>query len=114
MRKRPSRPDRFAAVDNSAIDSLPSILAVGLLTRLIRAKDGDEVTIQRLTKDYAEGRSSLEGAMRTLVENAYVVKFKVQTTKTDGDRRGGTWWTTFSVDSVQFTREASLPGPPHG
>lgn len=105
MRKRPSRPARFAAVDNEAIDTLPSILSVGLLTRLIRAKDGDDVTVDKLTEQYAEGRKSLERAMRELVEAAYVVKFKIQSRVTDTDRRGGAWWTTFSVDSVPFTRE---------
>ncbi|MFF8925558.1 hypothetical protein ACF1A4_30385 [Streptomyces albidoflavus] len=113
MRKRISRPARFAAIDNGAIDSLPSILSVGLLTRLVRAKDGDEVTVESLAREYAEGRDALTKAMRVLVEAAFVVKFKVQraTTETVVDEetgeksapRGGSWWTTFSVDSVPFT-----------
>ncbi|MGW5989461.1 hypothetical protein ACWFRT_13785 [Streptomyces anulatus] len=111
MRKRISRPRRYAAVDNDAIDSLPSILSIGLLTRLIRARDGDDVTVENLTADYDEGEKSLSKAMRALVDGAYVVKFKVQraTTETvieDGKeavKRGGSWYTTFSVDSIPFT-----------
>ncbi|MER6092419.1 hypothetical protein [Streptomyces bluensis] len=108
-----SRPARFAAVDNEAIDALPSILAVGLLTRLIRAKDGDDVTVESLSQDYDEGEKALSKAMRMLVDHANVVKFKIQraTTETvleDGRevvKRGGSWYTTFSVDSVPFTAE---------
>ena len=111
MRKRPSRPRRFAAVDNDAIDTLPSILGVGLLTCLIRAKDGAEVNVETLSKDYEEGEKSLSKAMRSLVDGAYVVKFKIQraTTETvieDGKevtKRGGSWYTTFNVDSIPFT-----------
>ncbi|MFW3477308.1 hypothetical protein [Streptomyces microflavus] len=83
MRKRVSRPRRFAAVDNDAIDGLPSILSIGLLTRLIRAKDGDDVTVETLSNDYDEGEKSLTKAMRALVEDAYVVKFKVQRATTE-------------------------------
>ncbi|MFJ1782548.1 hypothetical protein ACIOKA_38215 [Streptomyces anulatus] len=111
MRKRVSRPRRFAAVDNDAIDGLPSILSIGLLTRLIRAKDGDDVTVETLSNDYDEGEKSLTKAMRALVEDAYVVKFKVQRATTeivieDGKevvKRGGSWYTTFSVDSIPFS-----------
>jgi hypothetical protein len=113
MRKRPSRPRRFAAVDNDAIDGLPSLLSVGLLTRLIRAKDGDDVTVETLAKDYDEGEKALSKAMRLLVEDAYVVKFKIQratseTVLENGEevvKRGGSWYTTFSVDSIAFTAE---------
>lgn len=108
-----SRPARFAAVDNEAIDTLPSILAIGLLTRLIRAKDGDDVTVESLSKEYDEGEKALSKAMRMLVDHANVVKFKIQraTTETviEGGqeivKRGGSWYTTFSVDSIPFTAE---------
>ena len=111
MRKRISRPPRFAAVDNKAIDTIPSILATGLLTTLIRAKDGDDVTVEGLAREKTEGREALTKAMRILVEGAYVVKFKIQravsevveledgTTET---KRGGSWYTTFTVDSIPF------------
>lgn len=113
MRKRVSRPRQFAAIDNKAIDSLPSILGIGLLTRLIRAKDGDDVTVETLASSYEEGEKSLTKAMRSLVDGAYVVKFKIQraTTETvieDGkevEKRGGSWFTTFTVDSIPFTCE---------
>lgn len=115
MRKRVSRPARFAAVDNGAVDSLPSILSIGLLTRLIRAKDGDPVTVESLTQEYAEGEAALSRAMRTLVEAGLVVKFKVQRARSaelideeTGEavtRRGGSWFTEFSVDSIPHTLE---------
>ncbi|MGA4867616.1 hypothetical protein ACPB9J_33825 [Streptomyces lavendulocolor] len=113
MRKRVSRPRRFAAVDNGAIDGLPSILSVGLLTCLIRAKDGDDVTVESLTESYDEGEKSLSKAMRALVNDAYVVKFKLQravseVVEEEGKevtKRGGSWYTTFTVDSIPFTAE---------
>ncbi|WP_030756624.1 hypothetical protein [Streptomyces sp. NRRL F-5135] len=113
MRKRVSRPRRFAAIDNDAIDRLPSVLGVGLLTCLIRAKDGDDVTVESLAGRYEEGEKSLTKAMRSLVEDAYVVKFKVQRATSesvveDGKdvvKRGGSWYTTFTVDSIPFSRE---------
>jgi len=111
MRKRPTRLSRFAAVDNNAIDAMESLLAVGVLTRLIRAKDGDDVTVESMARDYAEGESAIGKAMRLLVLRALVVKFKIQRIVSEwvveGDKevlkRGGTWWTTFSVDSIPFT-----------
>ncbi|MFD9004424.1 hypothetical protein ACFV0T_26285 [Streptomyces sp. NPDC059582] len=100
-------------MDNEAIDTLPSILAVGLLTRLIRAKDGDDVTVESLSQDYEEGEKALSKAMRMLVDHANVVKFKIQraaseTVLEDGQevvKRGGSWYTTFSVDSIPFAAE---------
>lgn len=114
MRKRPSRPPRFVALDNGAVDTIKSMTAKGLLATLIRAKDGDDVTVEALCKTHTEGREVLTKAMRALVEDAFVVKFKIQrgTTETitleDGSteqRRGGSWWTTFTVDSIPFTAE---------
>lgn len=86
--------------------------AKGLLATLIRAKDGDDVTVEALCKTHTEGREVLTKAMRALVENAFVVKFKIQRDKTkvvtleDGStetKRGGSWSTTFTVDSIPFT-----------
>lgn len=112
MRKRVSRPPRFAAVDNNAIDTISSILAIGLLTTLIRAKDGEDVTVETLLTKYDEGEKALTKAMRILVEGAFVVKFKIQRAASemvfeeDGKtvvKRGGSWYTTFTVDSIPFT-----------
>lgn len=113
MRKRPSKPHRFAAVENTAIDKLDSILATGLLTKLIRARDGEELTVESLCKTHVEGRESLTKAMRMLVDNALVVKFKIQraaseVVEEDGQlvpKRGGSWYTSFTVDSSGFTAE---------
>ncbi|MGW1468447.1 hypothetical protein ACWCPT_29395 [Streptomyces sp. NPDC002308] len=113
MKKRVSRPHRFAAVENTAIDALPSVLATGLLTKLIRARDGEEVTVEGLCKTHVEGREALTKAMRMLVDKAFVVKFKIQRAASEvveesGElvaKRGGSWYTTFTVDSVEFTVE---------
>lgn len=114
MRKRPSRPQRFVALDNGSVDTLKSMTAKGLLATLIRAKDGDDVNVEGLCKTHVEGREMLTKAMRALVEDAFVVKFKIQrkTSETitleDGSteqRRGGSWWTTFTVDSIPFTAD---------
>jgi len=113
VRKRVSRPHRFAAVENTAIDALPSVLATGLLTKLIRARDGEEVTVDGLCKTHVEGREALSKAMRMLVDKAFVVKFKIQRASSEmveeeGQlvaKRGGSWYTTFTVDSVEFTIE---------
>ncbi|GHJ34314.1 hypothetical protein ACFV4E_22875 [Streptomyces hygroscopicus] len=114
MRKRVSRPPRFAAVDNNAIDTISSILAIGLLTTLIRAKDGEDVTVETLMTKYDEGEKALTKAMRILVEGAFVVKFKIQRAASEAVRdengkkvvkRGGSWYTTFTVDSIPFTLE---------
>ncbi|WP_329203915.1 hypothetical protein [Streptomyces sp. NBC_01435] len=69
------------------------------------------MNVETLSNDYDEGEKSLSKAMRALVEDAYVVKFKIQraTTETvieDGKevvKRGGSWYTTFTVDSIPFT-----------
>ncbi|MFJ4013990.1 hypothetical protein, partial [Streptomyces sp. NPDC090026] len=122
MQKRPSKPQRFAAVENAAIDQLPSLLAVGLLTRLIRAQDGEDVTVEVLCGEYAEGEKALTKAMRALVDAAFVVKFKIQRATSErvldeaGEpvldekgkpvvKRGGSWYTTFSVDTHAFTAQ---------
>jgi hypothetical protein len=102
------------ALDNGSVDTLKSMTAKGLLATLIRAKDGDDVTVEGLCKTHTEGREMLTKAMRALVEDAFVVKFKIQrkTSETitleDGSteqRRGGSWWTTFTVDSIPFTAD---------
>lgn len=112
MRKRPSRPKRFVSLDNGAIDTIRSMTAKGLLATLIRAKDGDEVTVDGLCRTHTEGREVLSKAMRALVSDAFVVKFKIQRASSqiveleDGTtetKRGGSWWTTFTVDSIPFT-----------
>ncbi|MEV8626022.1 hypothetical protein [Streptomyces sp. NPDC051079] len=108
-----SRPHRFAAVENTAIDALDSVLATGLLTKLIRARDGEEVTVEGLCRTHLEGREALSKAMRMLVANAFVVKFKIQRAATEtveengepAEKRGGSWYTTFTVDSVAFTAQ---------
>ncbi|TRV71767.1 hypothetical protein FKN01_31270 [Streptomyces sp. 130] len=100
------------AIDNGAVDTLRSMTAKGLLSTLLRARDGDEVTVEALSKTHDEGRESLAKAMRALVDNAFVVKFKVQRLRSEvveladgstAQKRGGSWYTTFSVDSIAFT-----------
>ncbi|MFF0408691.1 hypothetical protein [[Kitasatospora] papulosa] len=100
------------AIDNGAVDTLRSMTAKGLLATLLRARDGDEITVEGLCKTHDEGRETLTKAMRALVTDAFVVKFKVQRSKSevveleDGrkeTKRGGSWYTTFTADSIPFT-----------
>jgi hypothetical protein len=99
VRKRASRPPRFVAIDNGAADDDQlHVLALGLLTLLLRARDGDDVTVEGISKRRKEGREALAGAMRNLVSRAYVVKFKVH-------GADGKWRTEFTADSIPFTRE---------
>ncbi|MEV5950410.1 hypothetical protein [Streptomyces sp. NPDC051993] len=112
MKKRASRPPRFVAVDNRAVDTIHSVLAVGLLTILARARDGDDVTVEGISKARKEGREALSGAMRALVQDGYVVKLKIQLQdgiwNEDGGKweiRAGGWITEFNADTIPFTRE---------
>ncbi|GAA0924842.1 hypothetical protein [Streptomyces thermoalcalitolerans] len=105
MRKRPSRPARFTQVDNGAIDSIQSMIAKGLLVTLVRARDGADITIEGLAETHNEGRASLEKAMRALVKDGYVVKFKIQQQTSDGVRRGGAWRTEVIADTIPIDRE---------
>ncbi|MGW6878623.1 hypothetical protein ACWGHA_40630, partial [Streptomyces xanthophaeus] len=87
------------AIDNGAADDDQlHVLALGLLTLLLRAKDGDDVTVEGISKRRKEGREALAGAMRNLVSRAYVVKFKVH-------GADGKWRTEFTTDSIPFTRD---------
>ena len=113
MRKRKSRPAKFASIDNEAIDTIPSLLAVGMLTRLIRAQDGAHVTVESMMGEYAEGKVLLTKAMSVLVDTAHVVKYKIQRaqqeTVQEGTKKvvknGGSWYTVFDVDSIPFTED---------
>ncbi|MGD6743008.1 hypothetical protein ACOKM3_14325 [Streptomyces sp. BH106] len=117
MRKRASKPARFEMVDREAIRDIPSILSTGVLNHLIAARDGDDVTVAGLVSRYAEGERVLEKAMRVLVDDGRVVKFKIQHAQTatvydrktgkETSKRGGSWRTEFSVDAhgSRFTRE---------
>ncbi|MER7050554.1 hypothetical protein [Streptomyces jumonjinensis] len=87
------------AIDNGAADDEElHVLALGLLTLLLRAKDGDDVTVEGISKRRKEGREALAGAMRNLVSRAYVVKFKIHGVDAK-------WRTEFSADSIRFTRD---------
>lgn len=113
MRKRQSRPPKYAQISNDAVDTIPSLLAVGMLTRLIRAQDGAHVTVDSMTTEYAEGKVLLTKAMGVLVETGHVVKYKIQRARqefvVEGGKKvpknGGSWYTVFDVDSVPFTED---------
>ncbi|MFJ7069868.1 hypothetical protein [Streptomyces sp. NPDC101115] len=105
MRKRGTRPARFVQVDNNAVDKIQSITAKGLLVTMLRAQDGDDITVAGLVDTHDEGRIVLEKAMRHLVEDGYVVKFKIQSQASDGTHRGGSWRTEVMVDTAPFERD---------
>ncbi|NUV64321.1 hypothetical protein [Streptomyces sp. CAI-85] len=81
------------------------MIAKGLLLTMVRAKDGADITVEGLAETHDEGRASLEKAMRSLVADAYVVKFKIQQQASDGERRGGAWRTEVIADTVPIDRE---------
>ncbi|MFF3249103.1 hypothetical protein ACFYWY_36480 [Streptomyces sp. NPDC002870] len=100
MKKLRTRPPRFVALDNRAVDDLRlSVLDVGLLAIALRCPDGAQFTVASLARKRRPGREALTGAMRNLVTCGYVVKLKIQ------DAGTGTWRTEFSVADVPFSRE---------
>ncbi|MDX2650396.1 hypothetical protein PV341_43980, partial [Streptomyces sp. PA03-1a] len=100
MRKLPTRPPRFVAVDNRAVDDQRlSVLDIGLLTMALRLPDGADFTIAALAQTRKPGREALTKAMRNLVAYGYIVKLKIQ------DAADGTWRTEFSVASLPHRRE---------
>lgn len=100
MRKLPTRPPRFVAVDNRAVDDQRlSVLDIGLLTMALRLPDGADFTIAALANTRKPGRQALTKAMRNLVAYGYIVKLKIQ------DAADGTWRTEFSVAGLPHRRE---------
>ncbi|MFI8187126.1 hypothetical protein ACIF70_42640 [Actinacidiphila glaucinigra] len=100
MRKLPTRPPRFVAVDNRAVDDQRlSVLDIGLLTMALRLPDGADFTIAALAQTRKPGREALTKAMRNLVAYGYIVKLKIQ------DAADGTWRTEFSVAGLPHRQE---------
>jgi hypothetical protein len=100
VKKLRTRPPRFVALDNRAVDDLRlSVLDVCLLAVALRCPDGPEFTVASLAHKRKPGREALTGAMRNLVACGYVVKLKVQDVAT------GMWRTQFSVADLPFSRE---------
>jgi hypothetical protein len=97
VRKLRTRPPRFVALDNRAVDDLRlSVLDIGLLAVALRCPDGADFTVESLARKRRPGREALTGAMRNLVACGYVVKLKIQNVRT------GTWRTEFSVADMPF------------
>ncbi|MFF7216065.1 hypothetical protein ACFZAU_36950 [Streptomyces sp. NPDC008238] len=100
MRKLATRPPRFVAVDNRAVDDQRlSVLDIGLLTMALRVPDGADFTIAALAHTRKPGRQALTNAMRNLVACGYIVKLKNQ------NATDGTWRTEFSVAGLPHRRE---------
>ncbi|MCX4682602.1 hypothetical protein OG413_46310 [Streptomyces sp. NBC_01433] len=80
MRKRSGRPSRFAAVPNETIDDSLSfdLEALGLLTVVLRHRDGYEITLPEIADKYGYGRDSLAGAWGMLQVARYIIKVKIQ------------------------------------
>lgn len=98
MKKLRTRPPRFVALDNRAVDDHRlSVLDVGLLALVLRCPDGADFTVESLARKRRPGREALTGAMRNLLTCGYVVKLKIQNVHT------GTWRTEFSVADMPFT-----------
>lgn len=79
-RTRHGRQRGFAAIPNATIDDAPRLdfMALGLLTVLLRQKDGWDITLERVGKKYGYGREALANAMGLLQVARYVVKVRIQ------------------------------------
>lgn len=80
MRKRSGRPPRFAAVPNETVDDNEhlDLLSLGLLTVVLRHKDGYEITLPEIAEEYGYGRDGLAGPWGLLQVARYVVKVAIQ------------------------------------
>ncbi|GHI98141.1 hypothetical protein TPA0906_00070 [Streptomyces olivaceus] len=80
MRKRSGRPPRFAAVPNETVDDAFSfdLEGLGLLTVVLRHRDGYEITLAEIAEKYGYGRDGLAGAWGMLQVARYVIKVKIQ------------------------------------
>ncbi|MFJ6709299.1 MULTISPECIES: hypothetical protein [unclassified Streptomyces] len=80
MRKRSGRPPRFAAVPNETVDDALSfdLEGLGLLTVVLRHRDGYEITLVEIAEKYGYGRDGLAGAWGMLQVARYVIKVKIQ------------------------------------
>ncbi|WP_328418401.1 hypothetical protein OG542_40335 (plasmid) [Streptomyces violaceus] len=80
MRKRSGRPPRFAAVPNETVDDSDSLdlEALGLLTVVLRHRDGYEITLHEIAEKYGYGRDGLAGAWGLLQVARYIIKVKIQ------------------------------------
>jgi hypothetical protein len=83
-RTRHGRQPNFAQIPNATIDDAQNLdlVALGLLTVLLRQKDGWEITMERVGKKYGYGRDAMANAMGLLQVARYVVKVRVQDAKT--------------------------------
>ncbi|MDP9870483.1 MULTISPECIES: hypothetical protein [Streptosporangium] len=83
MRKRTGRQPRFAAVPNETIDDAAhlDLTALGLLTVLLRHRDGWEITLSDIGKRYGYGEDAMAAAMGLLQVAQYVVKVRVMSTE---------------------------------
>jgi len=79
-RIRHGREPGFAMIPNTTIDDTDNLdlTALGLLTVLLRQKDGWEITLERVGKRYGYGRDAMANAMGLLQVARYVVKVRVQ------------------------------------
>ncbi|GAA5216895.1 hypothetical protein [Streptomyces thinghirensis] len=80
MRKRSGRPPRFAAVPNETVDDADSLdlQALGLLTVVLRHRDGYEITLHEIAEKYGYARDGLAGAWGLLQVARYIIKVKIQ------------------------------------
>jgi hypothetical protein len=88
---------RYVSVENSSIDGLGSVLDVGLLVFLLRQPPGADMTIDRIAREYREGRKALSDSMKRLVAAGHVVKLRIQSSVTNR------WWTDVTVAHRPFT-----------
>lgn len=80
MRKRSGRPPRWAAIPNTTIDDAHhlDLTALGLLTALLRHRDGWDITLADVGRRYGHGEDAMAAAMGALQIGHYIVKVRVR------------------------------------
>lgn len=75
---RTLKPQQYAAVSNEAIDTLPTLEAVGYLAHLLRHEEGYVPTLESLTSRPGISERTASKCRRTLIEYRYYVAVKFQ------------------------------------
>jgi len=107
MRVHRNRHDRaFVVVPNTAArhDQL-SLVAVGLLVRLLSLPDGAQATIEKITEQVEEGKTAVSKAFRQLESAGYLRRQRTQ------DPETGLWSTQSHVSDLPMDRIPAVGGP---
>lgn len=97
--KKMRTPERFAVLDVDAVGSAEYLADIGVLAALLFHPADSDLTVEKLTGLYGEGRRVITASMRRLVASGYVVKLKIQSSGS------GHWRTEFAASGAVLTKE---------